>query len=629
MKYKINNASLTIKGNTILDYINIDINDKDHIGIVGRNGAGKTTLLNALINPDMFDEGVEDEPFSISKIGEFKIGYQSQITFNNESSTLLEEIKSSFKELIDLEKKLETLIGKMETNPNAIEEYTHALDRYELLGGYNYKKEYEIMLKKFGFTDQDKEKPISSFSGGERTKIAFIKLLLSKPDLLLLDEPTNHLDLEAIEWLEGYLKDYKGAFIVVSHDRMFLNNTVNKIYDVSHGKVTKYSGNYEFYEKKREEDYNKALKNYEAQQKEIKRLHELYEKFRNKPSKAAMALSKLHKIEQMEILDKPDAKDERAFNTNLDKMIPSTKRVVVCKNLEVGYTKPLAKLTFEITSGDRIGIIGANGTGKSTLLKTICGLIPPLRGSISYGQNINLAYFDQNMEMINENNTVLEEFESAHPELLHEESRSALGSFLFKGDDVFKKVKVLSGGERVRLSLSKILFDKPNFLVLDEPTNHMDIIVKKRLEEVLKKYKGTILFVSHDRYFVKEIATKLIVFNDSGAEYLNCTYNEYMEKRKKEEAPIEIETKQDKSKQPKETKVSNNYGVKKELTKIESEISKLESQKAKINSELLDPNVYHDYTKSKEISDKLNSINKEIETLSNKWDELATKIIDT
>jgi len=634
MKYTIRNASLSLKGNTILDYINFDVGDSEHIGIVGRNGAGKTTFLKALIEPDMFEEGMEDEPFVVRKLGEFSIGYQSQITFSNEDRTLLEEIGSSFKEILEIEKKLEKLteVMKSDSSEVLIKEYTEALDRYEYVGGYTYKKEYEVMIRKFGFGEEEKYRKISSFSGGERTKIAFIKLLLSKPDLLLLDEPTNHLDLEAIEWLEGYLKNYKGSFVVVSHDRMFLNNIVGVIYDVEYGKFTKYTGNYEFYERKKEEDYKRALKNYERQQKEIKRLHELYERFRNKPSKAAMALSKLKKIEMMDIIDKPNSKDERTFRTNLDRIVPSTKRVAVLKNVEVGYSNSLAKISLEISSGDKIGIIGANGTGKSTLLKTICGLIKPLRGSINYGLNISLGYFDQNIEM-DGSKTVLDEFREAHPELLKEEARNALGSFLFKGDDVYKKIEVLSGGERVRLLLCKILFDKPNFLVLDEPTNHMDIVGKKRLEDILKAYKGTLLFVSHDRYFVKQVAEKLIVFENDGAKVYNYGYDEYMELRKREEQDILNEevsqSKSDvKTKSVKEVKIKNTYGLKKELLRVETEMERLEKKKENLNEKLSDPNVFHDYEKTREYGEELKKVEVQLEELSLKWDEIANKMLN-
>lgn len=630
MKYSIKNASISIDGNAILDYVNFEIKDKDHVGIVGKNGAGKTTLLRALIDNDLFEEGMEDEPFTIQKIGTFSIGYQSQITFQDESVTLIDEVKNSFKDLIDIEKRLDKLTDQMKEDQSEelIAEYTHLLDRFQILGGYTYKKEYETMINKFGFKEEDKTRPLSSFSGGEKTKIAFIKLLLSKPDLLFLDEPTNHLDLDAIEWLEDYLKNYKGAFVLVSHDRMFLNNTVNVIYDVSYGRTTRYAGNYDFFEKKREEDYERTLKDYERQQKEIKRLHDLYERFRNKPKKASMALSKLHMIEKMDIIDKPNPVDDRSFRISMDKVSPSAKRVLIAKNLEVGYDETLAKLNFEVNSGDRIGIIGANGTGKSTLLKTLVDILKPKRGSITYGANVSLGYFDQTLAMESSKNTVLEEFESAHPELLHEEARSALGAFLFRGEDVYKNVEVLSGGEKVRLSLCKILYDRPNLLILDEPTNHMDIVGKKRLEDILKIYKGTIIFVSHDRYFVNKIATKLIVFDNGGATLYNCGYEDYLAKKRNEEKPLVVEQKEKMKKVAsiKETPKVNTYSAKKELNKVENEITTLEKEKRILTDELSDPNIYSNYLEAQERDAKIKTIDEKLNILNEKWSKLVDEI---
>lgn len=629
MKYSIKNASISIDGNAILSYVNFEIKDKDHVGIVGKNGAGKTTLLRALIDNDLFEEGMEDEPFTIQKIGNFSIGYQSQITFQDESISLIDEVKNSFKGLIDIENRLDKLTEKMKKDQSEelITEYTHLLDRFQILGGYTYKKEYETMIKKFGFKEEDKIRALSSFSGGEKTKIAFIKLLLSKPDLLFLDEPTNHLDLDAIEWLEDYLKNYKGAFVLVSHDRMFLNNTVNVIYDVAYGRTTRYVGNYDFFEKKKEEDYERTLKDYERQQKEIKRLHDLYERFRNKPSKASMALSKLHMIEKMEIIDKPNPVDYRSFRISMDKVSPSAKRVLIAKNLEIGYDKTLAKLNFEVNSKDRIGIIGANGTGKSTLLKTLIDILKPKRGSITYGANVSLGYFDQTLAMENSKNTVLEEFEKAHPELLHEEARSALGAFLFRSEDVYKNVEVLSGGEKVRLSLCKILYDRPNLLVLDEPTNHMDIVGKKGLEDILKIYKGTIIFVSHDRYFVNKIATKLIVFDDGRATFYNCGYDEYLTKKRSEEKTVVVEKIKEKKVTPiKEAPKVNTYSAKKELNKIENEITALEKEKRVLTDELSDPNIYSNYLEAQKRDANIKALDEKLNILNEKWSRLVDEI---
>lgn len=624
MKYQITNASISLGGNAILDEINFEITQSSHIGIVGKNGSGKTTLLNALIYNENLEEGLGEESFKITKIGTFTIGYLEQITFEDENTTLLEEIRTSFSELLIIEKKLDEYVEKMENNPSnqLISEYTNLLDRYAYLGGYTYQKEYETMLKKFGFTELDKKKKIATFSGGERTKIAFLKLLLEKPDILFLDEPTNHLDIEAIIWLENYLKNYKGAFVVVSHDRMFLNNITNTIYDISYKKVVKYTGNFEFYEKQKKENYERDLKNYERQQKEIARLRSLYEKFRYKPSKAAMAMSKLHMIERMDILEKPRRQNEKTFKMNLSKMEPSGKTVLTCKNLEVGYASSLTNVSFEILQGEKVGIIGANGTGKSTLLKTIQGLLKPLSGSITFGYHVKVGYFDQNLKMLDDEHTILEEFKCTFPNALDAEAKSALGAFLFSGEDTIKKVNVLSGGEKVRLQLCKILYDKPNFLILDEPTNHLDLIGKEQLETILEGYKGTILFVSHDRYFVKKIATKLIVFENNSAIYYPYTYLEYLEKRKNRE------TVHDTPKEKKETKFTkkNIQEEKNILKKLEKDIEKLEKGKKELGKKLEDPLIYQDYEKANHIQKEIERLNCEIQTLENEWESLANTI---
>lgn len=628
MKYLVKNAAITIEGNTILDNINFEVTDNNHIGIVGRNGAGKTTLLKALINNELFEEGVEDTILEIQKIGNFKIGYQEQITFENENITLIEEIEKSFSEIINLEKKIEKLLQKMTDNnsDSNINEYTESLEKYQYLGGYTYKREYEIMLNKFGFSDEDKKKLINSFSGGQKTKIAFIKLLLSKPDLLFLDEPTNHLDIETIIWLEDYLRNYKGAFIVVSHDRMFLNNIVNIIYDIEHGSTKKYVGNYEMFEKQKRENYAKALKDYEKQQKEIKRLREIYEKYRFKPTKASMALSRLHMIERMEFLKKPDKINIKTFKTNLDKIEQSAKMVLECKDLVVGYDNSLATINLEIMRGKKIGVIGANGTGKSTFLKTLQGLIKPLSGKVTYGYNVKIGYFDQNLAMIDSKNTVLEEFKLAYPNLTEQESRGALGAFLFRGEDVNKIVDTLSGGEKVRLSLCKLLYTKPNFLILDEPTNHLDIIGKQRLENILADYKGTIVFVSHDRYFVKKVATDLIIFEEDGAKYYPYNYEEYMDKFNNKCLEVKETKKVNTIKQ--NNSINNSYEIKKEIKKIEQEIIKLENKEKELNEKLGNPEIYNDYKKSASINEELKIMQGNINKLNIKWEELSNIMLN-
>lgn len=630
MKYSIRNGSVTLSGNTILEEVDFEVNSREHIAIVGPNGAGKTTLLNAIINPELFDEGIGDEKFNITKIGEFNIGFLKQIEFKDDRELLIDIVREPFKELINMEKKIQNLVEEMNTNNSneLIKKYTDTIENFKLLGGYSYKKEYEVMLNKFGFTEADKEKAISSFSGGEKTKIAFIKLLLSKPDLLILDEPTNHLDIKTIEWLEEYLANYKGAIIIVSHDRMFINNIASIIYDIDYGRVIKYNGNYSFFEKTKKANYEKLLHDYEAQQREIKRLTSIYERFRNKPTKASMALSKLHQVEKMELIDKPNKIDMKTFKTNLDSIEQSVKRVLVAKDLVIGYDKPLAKLNFEITRGKKIGIIGANGTGKSTLLKTLHGVITPLDGELSYGLKVLPGYFDQSLEFITDS-CVLTEMREYNKELTELQARSALGSFLFKGEDVYKDLSILSGGEKVRLQLCKILYNKPNFLILDEPTNHMDIASKEHLEDILTEYKGTIIFVSHDRYFVEKIADELIVFEESGASYYPFGYGEYLEKIRKKQ-PI-VETKKVKKMIEKakivEDKREKKVSREKELQIIENNIIKHESRIATLNQELFSSDVINDFAKINSIQSKIDLLNQELAELNDNWEKLTDEIL--
>lgn len=630
MKYSIRNGSVTLSGNTILEEVDFEVNSREHIAIVGPNGAGKTTLLNAIINPELFDEGIGDEKFNITKIGEFNIGFLKQIEFKDDRELLIDIVREPFKELINMEKKIQNLVEEMNTNNSneLIKKYTDTIENFKLLGGYSYKKEYEVMLNKFGFTEADKEKAISSFSGGEKTKIAFIKLLLSKPDLLILDEPTNHLDIKTIEWLEEYLANYKGAIIIVSHDRMFINNIASIIYDIDYGRVIKYNGNYSFFEKTKKANYEKLLHDYEAQQREIKRLTSIYERFRNKPTKASMALSKLHQVEKMELIDKPNKIDMKTFKTNLDSIEQSVKRVLVAKDLVIGYDKPLAKLNFEITRGKKIGIIGANGTGKSTLLKTLHGVITPLDGELSYGLKVLPGYFDQSLEFITDS-CVLTEMREYNKELTELQARSALGSFLFKGEDVYKDLSILSGGEKVRLQLCKILYNKPNFLILDEPTNHMDIASKEHLEDILTEYKGTIIFVSHDRYFVEKIADELIVFEESGASYYPFGYREYLEKIRKKQ-PI-VETKKVKKMIEKakivEDKREKKVSREKELQIIENNIIKHESRIASLNQELFSSDVINDFAKINSIQSKIDLLNQELAELNDNWEKLTDEIL--
>lgn len=639
MNYKITNGAVSFGADTVLEEINFEIKDKDKIAIVGRNGAGKSTLLNSIIDNNMLEEGIGEEKFNIYKQGNPNIGYLKQISFENSNLSMLEEILQVYDNIIKLEEKIADLTEKLQTNSDegTIKEYTNALERFEILDGYTYKKEYETAIKKFGFSEEDKNRKISEFSGGQKTKIAFLKLLLSKPDILLLDEPTNHLDITAIEWLEGYLKTYPKAVVIVSHDRMFLDRIVNKVYEIEYGKLTEYIGNYADFEKQKKANYEKQLKDYEYQQAEIKRLKSIADRFKAKPTKAKMALSKLKKIEQMDIIEEPNKYDMKTFHANFNIQIESGKMVLTAKDLEIGYDKPIQTISFELYKGQKLGIIGENGIGKSTLLKTLNGDIPKLGGEFEYGYHVVKGYFDQQMKFLNTENTVFDEMYNTFPNLTTTQIRTILGSFLFSGEDAFKKIKVLSGGEKGRLQLCKILKQGPNLLLLDEPTNHMDILGKESLEEMLKEYKGTLIFVSHDRYFVNKIADSLLIFEKSKVTYFNGIYEEYL--RKKEENVEENRVLNNEKKSDVNTvkeykvKTNNSYFIGKEINRIKNKISKTEkeiNQKEEeiklLEAEMLKDENNTDYVKLKELEENVQKLNSEIEAKMKEWEELNSKL---
>ncbi len=621
MKYQIINGAITFGNNTILEEINFTINKSDRIAIVGRNGSGKTSLLKSLVDNDMLESGIGLDDLRIVKIGKPSIGYQEQHAFSNLDVTLLDEILKVYKDITNLENKIKKLEDKMISNATSetILEYTDCIERYKLIGGYSYKKEYEVALNKFGFSSEDKMKKLSEFSGGQRTKISFLKLLLSKPDILLLDEPTNHLDIVTVEWLEEYLSNYPKALVVISHDRMFLDKIVNKVYEIEYATLTLYKGNYSSYELQKKLNYEKQLADYEFQQKEIKRLQDIADRFRYKPSKASMAMSKLRKIEQMTIIDKPDHADTRNWKFLLKVDDYSSNNVLSVKDLVIGYQKiPLAKVSFNLYKGQKLAIIGENGKGKSTLIKTLMGIIPKISGKFTYGYNVNKEYFDQQMEFLNDENTVFDEYLQAFPTEDPQQVRNILGTFMFSGEDVFKKIKVLSGGEKVRLQLCKILRKSPNLLILDEPTNHLDIFSKEKLESLLTEYNGTVLFVSHDRYFINKVADSLLVFENDEVVYFDGKYDEYVNKSKN--VVITSEKAKDKKISKKESKPKTTFAI---MKKLERDIDKKENKRKELETKLFDKEIYTNITKVNEINDMIENLTKEIENLYDEWENIS------
>lgn len=629
MNYRIVNGAISYGADTILEEINFDIQENDKIAIVGNNGSGKTTLLKSIVNNEMLEEGIGEEKFGIYKQGNPRIGYLKQIEFENSENTFLEEILKSYEPILKLEKKINTLQEQLQnqSDDKKIKEYSKSLEKYEIMGGYIYKKEYEIAIKKFGFTEQDKNKRISEFSGGQKTKIAFLKLLLSKPDILLLDEPTNHLDIGTIEWLESYLKNYPKAVIIVSHDRMFLDKIVNKVYEIEYASITEYKGNYSAFERQKKERYEKQLKDYEYQQKEIKRLKAIADRFRYKPTKAKMALSKLKKIEQMTIIEEPNQYDLKTFHTNFDVKTESGNLVVSAKNLQIGYGEELlAEVSFNLYKGQKLAIIGENGKGKSTLLKTLMGFIPKLGGDYEYGYHVEKEYFDQQLEFQDVNSTILDDFYNEFQQLTTTQIRQALGTFLFSGDDVFKEIKVLSGGEKVRLQLCKIFKKQANLLLLDEPTNHMDILGKVSLENILKEYKGSLIFVSHDRYFVNKIADSILAFEPEGIVYFEGNYEEYRRKREEQNEENKLE---EKILSSKKKNTENDYFQKKEETrrknkinKLELEIQQKENEIKLLKDKMQSEEICTDYVKLKELQDEISRLEEIIEEKMKEWEQL-------
>lgn len=623
MKYQIINGAITFGNNTILEEINFTINKSDRIAIVGRNGSGKTSLLKSLVDNDMLESGLGLDDLKIVKIGKPSIGYQEQHAFSNLDVSLLDEILKVYKDITNLENKIKKLEDKMISNATSetILEYTDCIERYKLIGGYSYKKEYEVALNKFGFSSEDKMKKSSEFSGGQRTKISFLKLLLSKPDILLLDEPTNHLDIVTVEWLEEYLSNYPKALVVISHDRMFLDKIVNKVYEIEYATLTLYKGNYSSYELQKKLNYEKQLADYEFQQKEIKRLQDIADRFRYKPSKASMAMSKLRKIEQMTIIDKPEHADTRNWKFLLKVDDYSSNNVLSVKDLVIGYRNiPLSKVSFNLYKGQKLAIIGENGKGKSTLIKTLMGIIPKISGKFTYGYNVNKEYFDQQMEFLNDENTVFDEYLQSFPIEDPQQVRNILGTFMFSGEDVFKKIKVLSGGEKVRLQLCKILRKSPNLLILDEPTNHLDIFSKEKLESLLTEYNGTVLFVSHDRYFINKVADSLLVFENDEVVYFDGKYDEYVNQKKS--IVINNEKVKEKKISKKEAKPKTNFAI---MKKLERDIDKKENKRKELETKLFDKEIYTNITKVNEINDMIENLTKEIENLYDEWENISEK----
>jgi ABC transporter, ATP-binding protein len=634
MLIQLNNVTKNFVVNEIFSNVKMEINDKDRVAIVGRNGAGKSTLLKIISGELSFDSGER----TISK--NTTIGYLSQEFIVREDLSIYEEMITCFDEIISLEANLEKL--SYELTPENIENDPSLLDRFDRLQNevlthkdYHYKSKIESVLYGLDFTKDVFDKKISTFSGGEKTRLSMAKLLLSEPDLLILDEPTNHLDMENVAWLENYLSSYNGAIVIVSHDRYFLDKVVNVVYNLEFGKLKKYVGNYSKFLKQYEEDYEKQLKEFTSQQKDIKRLEEFVQKNIARASTSKMAKSRQKVLDKMELIDNPK-KDDKAANIEFNIKEQSGRDVLMIENLKVGYDGRQVgnAYNFSVYKGDRIAIVGRNGIGKSTLIKTIAKKQNALGGSVHYGSKVSLGYYDQKQAEFESSKTILNELWDEYPLMKEAEVRTVLGRFLFRGDSVLKIVRDLSGGEKARLQLAKLMLEKNNLLVLDEPTNHLDITSKQVLEDALENYEGTIVFVSHDRYFINKIANKVLdITGDDYSIYLG-NYDYYLEKREQE--LIAKKLKEEKTDEVQE-KVANDYALgkeeKKRIRKLErtreellEKIESLEEKVSLVNNELTKEEVYTDAIKVQEYNEELRSLNQEIEDLNNTWLEIEEEL---
>lgn len=633
MLIQLNNVTKNFVVNEVFSNVKMEINDKDRIAIVGRNGAGKSTLLKIISGEIDFDNGER----TVSK--DTTIGYLSQEFIVREDLSIYKEMITCFNEIIELEKELEKISYELtseniENNPGLLDKYDRLQNQVLTHKDYHYKSKIDSVLYGLDFDKEVFDKKISTFSGGEKTRLSMAKLLLSEPDLLILDEPTNHLDMENVAWLENYLSSYNGAIVIVSHDRYFIDKVVNVVYNLEFGKLKKYVGNYSNFLRQYEEDYEKNLKEYVSQQKDIKRLEEFVQKNIARASTSKMAKSRQKVLDKMEIIDNP-RKDDKAANIEFRIKEQSGRDVLIINDLQVGYEEQVGqKYNFSVYKGDRLAIVGKNGIGKSTLIKTIAKKQKKLGGNIQYGSKVSLGYYDQKQAEFESSKTILNELWDEYPLMKEAEVRTVLGRFLFRGDDVLKIVRDLSGGEKARLQLAKLMLEKNNLLILDEPTNHLDITSKQVLEEALENYEGTILFVSHDRYFINKIANKVFDITEEGYNIYLGNYDYYLEKREQEKIAKRL-----KEEKIAETKVKevNDYVLGKEekrrIRKLERtrdelivQIDELESKIKIVNEELMKEEVYTDAVKTQEWNGKLKKLTSELEEKNNSWLEIEEEL---
>jgi ATP-binding cassette, subfamily F, member 3 len=633
---QVNQLSKYFGADIILSNIKLEIQTRDRIALVGRNGAGKSTLLKIISGQMSHDSG------EIIKPKEVTIGYLAQNTGLESDLSIWEEMLTVFEPLQRMEKELRKLEEKM-SSPSILEDsiqYDRVLKEYDHLqvtfkdsGGYQYEADIRSVLHGLHFHTFDYSTKIATLSGGQKTRLALGKLLLTKPDILILDEPTNHLDIETLSWLEQYLQTYDGAILIVSHDRYFLDKVVTQVYEMSRKQIQKFIGNYSSYLDQKAEQYERDLKLYEKQQDEIAKLEDFIQRNLARASTTKRAQSRRKKLEKIERLDRPMGDEKSAsFGFEIDRQ--SGNEVLHLENLSVGYHEEAVSrnLQYRLTRGESIALVGPNGIGKSTLLKTIIGKLPPVSGGTRLGSNVSIGYYDQEQAELTSNKRVLNELWDDYPTRPEKDIRTILGNFLFSGEDVLKIVSTLSGGEKARLALAKLMMQKSNFLILDEPTNHLDLDSKEVLENALVDYPGTILFVSHDRYFINRIATRVLELSADGCTEFLGDYDYYVEKKTEAIELKELERVQQTTSNPtfektsyqqdKETKKLERQR-KRKLEEIEARISQLEENIEQYEMQLCDPEVFQNHEKVIEINVKNEQAKTELDTLMEEWAELA------
>ena len=619
-------------GNTIFNNISFSVPDNARIGLVGPNGAGKTTLLKIMTGQQEPTSG----QFTINK--GLKVGYIAQENGLDEDKTIWDEMLTVFNDLIEKNKKITKMQEQIADHPedeDLLKRYDQLAYDFEQEGGFTYQAEIKSILNGFNFKENTWNKVIGTLSGGEKTRLAFVKLLLQKPPVLLLDEPTNYLDLDTLDWLEAFLKNYQGAIITVSHDQYFLDHLANQIFELNFGKLTTFKGNYSQYVKERELMDSQQEAAYEKQQEKIKKEEEFIQKNLVRASTTKRAQSRRKVLDKMERIKPPKHKQKVRINFTSER--PSGKEVLIAKDLTIGYPDKVmvSDIDFQVNKNDRVAIIGPNGIGKSTLLKTIMKKLEPKGGSIKYGASLDIGYYDQELQSLDPSKTVLDTIWDRHKTMPEKDVRSILASFLFTAEDIDKTVGQLSGGQKARLTLTVLSLEKDNFLLMDEPTNHLDIEAKEVLEDALDNYDGTLLFVSHDRYFINELANKIISVRDGHAKIYNGNYSYYLDEKAKQAAaaqeaetqkaeaettPVASQNKGKLSYQEQKARDSQKRKLERAVSDAEAKIEKLEAEEKEIQTEMANPDIAASFEKLGPLQEKLSAVQKQLDQANNDWE---------